>query len=158
MPTSGTCILTFSMLFIYGMCNGCVRYTFENDFGLLFTNEIGICGGMPFWQIGTYSSIPIERPHEDSYSFISPMPSLSCVSSFSFSMLAGGTVEVNIYMDGVSPNDQITLVVQQNATGAVAASTIYSALDPYFIRGWHILTVNLTGSGNFYGYVSNFKF
>lgn len=156
--TTRCCSIIVIFILIISVCSeDCLRYTFEEDFGTLFSNESGLCGGMQFWELRSYSSISMDRPHEYSHLFISPRESLSCVSSFNFNMLAGGTVEVNIYMDGASRNDQISLLVQHNSTGAVAGNTANSALDPNFVRGWHTLRVSLTGNGIFTGYVSVLK-
>lgn len=138
----------------------CVRYTFEEDFDELFTNELGIqCVSRPFWIVGTYSNFDLTGPNERSTSFITPLTELSCVSSFIFSMTAGGIIEVKIYMEAADDSsDQIVAIANQlDISGdRVTGMDANSASDPSFVSGWHTLRMTLTGTQTFNGYVSIF--
>ncbi|CAK1580860.1 unnamed protein product [Parnassius mnemosyne] len=135
----------------------CVTYSFEENFESLFAKEKGICNAMEMWDIGNYSSIPIDSPHPLSTTFISPNTLLSCVSSFTFLMSAGGVFEVNLFMDPASQTDQISLVVNEVVSGGADASvgnTAITPMNPTFEIGWHALRITLSGSGTYEGYVS----
>lgn len=150
----------FFVLFITSVvCDECVRYTFEEgNFEDLFDNMAAPCFGMPKWEEQDYSSISLDRPHDSSETFISPLASFSCVSSYPFTMSVGGIIEVNVYMNGGSSSFLNVLASQINLDGddGTAGSAMYNPSSPDYFPGWHTLrfTVSTTSSGNFDGYVS----
>ncbi|CAH2049214.1 unnamed protein product, partial [Iphiclides podalirius] len=150
-------LILLSVLCTTVFSEDCVTYSFEDDFENLFSNEIGLCNGMRWWNLGRYSEIPVESPDARSTKFIAPDFIMSCVSSFTFPVTAGGIVEVNLYMAPISQSDQVSIFVHEVVPGGINASvgnTGISAMNSPFESGWHVLNVTLTGSGTFDGYVS----
>lgn len=140
------------------LSENCVKYTFEEGFDDLFSNERGICSvaGITSWECKDYKDTAINTQPESSTKFISPKTSPSCGSSLVFPMSAGGIVEVNIYMES-EEYDQIAVLVHRVVNGtndAVVGSAGASPLFPQFIRGWQTLRLVLSGTGTYDGYVS----
>lgn len=153
-------IIVFALSVSSVLCDDCVRYTFEENFEDLFDNTQAPCFGMPFWEEREYSSIDVESPHENSQRYVSPLESLSCVSSFTFSMSVGGTVEINVYTDSMSMIDTINILASQIVVGGNDANVgtyIYNPLSADYVTGWQTLRFTLSTSsvGTFDGYVSN---
>lgn len=151
-------LFIFIILVSHAFSENCVRYTFEENYNDLFTNELGVCrNGMSLWELGTYNTSNVTGHHELSSTFISPLESLSCVSSFLFSMTNGGTVEVTIYMESYSLSDHISVLANQffdDDDDRVLGSAGNSPLDVNFVGGWHTLVVPLSSAGRSNGYVS----
>lgn len=151
-------VLILFTLVYHAVSEYCVRYTFEENFNEWLENEWGgQCVSMPFWIIGKYSDLDLTGQNEKSTSFIMPQSDLSCDSSFIFSMTAGGTIEVNIFMEATEPTDQILILVNLlDPIGGdrVTGQAFNSAMDPNFVPGWHTLKMTLTGSETYQGYVS----
>lgn len=146
------------MLVSHAFGENCVRFTFEENYNDLFTNEVGVCSiGMALWELRTYNTSDVVGQHELSSTFISPLESLSCVSSFMFSMTNGGTVEVIIYMESNSLSDQIMVLANEyheNDEDTNMGSAGNSPMSPDFVSGWHTLVVPLSTTGSSQGYVS----
>ncbi|KAJ8714679.1 hypothetical protein PYW07_002904 [Mythimna separata] len=137
--------------------DSCVRYTFEEGYHEWFQNQWGAaCDQFPFWIPGKYSDVDVTSQNERSTSFITPLPVFSCVASFIFAMSAGGTIDVNIYMEPEDIHDQIVILAHLLEAGGdtIVGQAINMALDPNFVAGWHTLTMTLTGSGTYKGYIS----
>ncbi|XP_075979722.1 uncharacterized protein LOC142978951 [Anticarsia gemmatalis] len=135
----------------------CVTYDFGEDFYNTFNNGKSICGGMESWSLGNYSDVNVVSPHEFSSSFISPGDSLSCVSSYSFEMRSTGVLEVHVYMDSVSQRDQIVVLAKESRLGnndAVTGTAMLTPLSGDYVNGWHVLRIDLFGTGIFNGYVT----
>lgn len=137
----------------------CVTYNFEENEKANFTNTYGICIGMSTWEIGEYAQIAKESPNRHSSFFIQPKTTLSCISSFKFTIQGLGILEVNLYMAPTAYTDQITLLVFQSLPGANDATVGNAVLSPNidnFVPGWQTLRVNIIGIGTHKGYVSFF--
>uniref|UniRef100_A0A1E1WDU8 MAM domain-containing protein n=1 Tax=Pectinophora gossypiella TaxID=13191 RepID=A0A1E1WDU8_PECGO len=138
----------------------CVTFDFEDDFDNSFSHEIGVCsslGPSALWRVGNYSEVGIESPDPLSASFISPSNTLSCVTSFTFTMSDKGMLEVNLYMEAYALTDQIVVIVNQIVPGgndAAIGTTFMMPLLPNYYHGWHTLTISLNGFGNIDGYIS----
>lgn len=151
-------LFILTLLISHAFSESCVTYTFEDDFYDQFT-DLGICGDYVFWESGTYDTIDITGQNEYSTTFIRPLESLSCVSSFLFPMTAGGKLEVLIYMEAKNINDQVTVVANQyveNGAHTTLGLTGLSPLAPNYNDGWHTLIVNLSSQGTSLCYVSFF--
>lgn len=135
----------------------CIAYNFETNFDTLFNSEIGVCSGFSKWDLNYYITLPVDHPSEESFQFIAPQFSISCVSSFSFNAEAGGVVEVNVFMESQSNTDQVAVLVNKVAdddTNVVIGSTVLTPLNENYADGWHVLRVPLSGSGQFNVFVS----
>ncbi|CAH0687692.1 unnamed protein product [Spodoptera exigua] len=135
----------------------CVAYNFETDFETLFTSDSGVCTGFSKWDLYNYITVPVNHPSEESFQFIAPQSSISCISSFSFNAEAGGVVEVNVYMDSKTNTDQIAVLVNKIAddnTDVVIGSTVLTPLNDNYADGWHVLRVTLSGNGKFNVFIS----
>lgn len=130
--------------------NGCVVYTFDQDFNTLFTSD-GICRFSTNWELRNYSTLKIEAPHPESVSCIVPSSTSSCTSSFIFPMSAAGVLEVKIYMEPISTSDQVEILVYQiNELGSNSIVGIGSTGRQF---GWTTIKINLTGNGDYNGQV-----
>lgn len=148
-----------ALLFIISavVCENCVTYDFGTNFQNTFNHGTSICNGMASWELRNYSESNVESPHSDSDSFISPGENLSCVSSYTFEMRSTGVLEVHVYMESVSQRDQIVVLtneINDDGVDAVTGSFMLTPLNVNYVDGWHVLRINLIGSGNFNGYVS----
>lgn len=151
--------LKLLILFVGGVMSNsvCERYEFEDNFDDLFSNTKGVCGGMAMWEQRDYDEIGLWTPFERSVSFISPMNTVSCVSSHTFPMTAGGILEVNIYMDAAANSDHITVLANQEVQSgqdAVVGTISNTPQEQPFFPGWHTLRITLIGIGSYNGYVS----
>ncbi|KAG6448910.1 hypothetical protein O3G_MSEX005783 [Manduca sexta] len=152
------CVFALLCCVTYVSCDKCVTYKFQEDFEELFNKDLGVCANINlFWLQRSYASIDLQSPNEKSVSFITPQAALSCVSSFFFTMTGGGTVEVNIYMDGAENSDQITVFANQyvpNGNDAVMGTISNTPLLAGFVRGWQSLRVTILGSATYTGYIT----
>lgn len=138
-------------------CKSCVVYNFERDFENLFTNNSTLCSNFQPWEVGNYTDIDFERPHEGSKKFIYPNTALSCVTSFAFPMEINGVIEVKLYIESKSPNDFVSIIVNAiNPSGidTAVANYVYNSGQADFSDGWHVLRMTTIGAGSFDGYVS----
>lgn len=135
----------------------CVTYNFENNFNELFNDERGFCTSFSEWNLNEYVSISLDSPNSDSQNFISPQAQISCTSSFNFNVVAGGTIEVNVYMEARSSSDQIAIIVNQildDNNDAVTGSFVLSPLLNDYVDGWQVLTIDLAGGSSYTAYIS----
>ncbi|CAH2218174.1 jg27469, partial [Pararge aegeria aegeria] len=118
-------------------CEDCVTVDFENGLEGNFTNTFGVCSGMQMWNLKQYSSLDMDSPHPKAASFISPQVSMSCMSSFQFTLSPGGMLEVNLYMLPTAPSIDhlIILVFQYNPGGndGTIANVVLSASGSSFV-------------------------
>lgn len=139
-------------------CENCVTYDFGSNFYDSFNNGNSLCEGMASWKLGNYSSLGVNRPNEETDLFISPDENLSCVSSYGFEMRSTGIVEVYVYMESTSQRDQIVVLaneVSSSGNNVVTGTAMLTPLSTNYFNGWHVLRINLFGTGIFSGYVSN---
>ncbi|KAJ0175020.1 hypothetical protein K1T71_009161 [Dendrolimus kikuchii] len=151
--------LKLLILFVGGVMASsfCERYEFEDSFENNFSNTKGVCIGIAMWNHREYANIDLWSPFNRSTSYITPLTSLSCVSSYTFPMTTGGILEVNIYMDSVARSDQITILANQEVIGgndAVVGTISNTPQDAAFVSGWHTLRITLIGGGTYGGYIS----
>lgn len=150
----------FILIFLlpHAFSENCVRYTFEENFNYLFTNELGACNDeTSLWKLGTYNTSDVTGHHELSSTFITPLETLSCVSSFMFSMTHGGTVEVVIYMESNATSDQIMVLANEHFEDGEDKNMGLvgnSPMSDNFVSGWHTLVIPLSSTGTSEGYVS----
>lgn len=138
-------------------CENCVKYDFESNFDNSFNNGNPVCAGMAAWSMGNYSTINIQSPNEETDLFITPDDSLSCVSSYVFEMRSTGFVEVYVYMESTSQQDQIIVLaneVSSSGNTVVTGTAILTPLNTNYFNGWHVLRIDLFGTEIFNGYVS----
>lgn len=151
-------ILLFAALTV--KCETCVTYDFGANFESTFNNGTSVCNGMATWTLGDYSSFDIESLHPETEMFIKPDEILSCVSSYSFEMMSNGTLEAYVYMESTSPGDQIVVLANEISTSGrnvVTGTAMLTPLSATYFNGWHVLRINLFGTGIFNGYVSIFN-
>ncbi|CAH2227224.1 jg3559, partial [Pararge aegeria aegeria] len=152
----GFLILLFSYN-VFCISENCVTYNFEDNQKVNFTNTYGICRGMSSWDVGKYSTLSIDSPHRDSNIFITPRTTLSCISSFKFSVTGSATLELNVYMAPTAKSDQITVLVFQSLPGANDATVGNAVLSPNdinFVPGWQTMRVRIVGIGTHEGYIT----
>ncbi|KAJ8714681.1 hypothetical protein PYW07_002906 [Mythimna separata] len=138
-------------------CENCVTYDFETNFDDSFNHGNSLCEGMASWQLGNYSSIGLHSPNKETDLFITPDENLSCVSSYGFEMKSTGVVEVYVYMESTSQRDQIVVLaneVSSSGNNVVTGTTMLTPLSTNYFNGWHVLRINLFGTGIFSGYVT----
>lgn len=141
------------------IAGNCVTYNFEHDVDSLFKNDRGLCEGLQLspWNVRRYSEIGIENPYHENVSFVIATSSLSCGSTFEFTMAGGGTVEFNVYMESNYMTNDISVMARQAVPGGhdVAVGSVFiSASDPNFVNGWQSVKMVLIGTGTYQGYVS----
>ncbi|CAH2211536.1 jg662 [Pararge aegeria aegeria] len=135
----------------------CVTYSFEDNEKVNFTNTFGICHGMASWDVREYSMSSLDSPHRDSKVFITPRTTLSCISSFTFSITGSAILELNVYMAPTAKSDQIKLLVFQSLPGAndaTVGNAILSPKDINFVPGWQTMRLRLVGTGAREGYIA----
>ncbi|XP_045775579.1 uncharacterized protein LOC123874350 isoform X1 [Maniola jurtina] len=137
----------------YVICEDCVTVDFENGFED-FTSNHGVCLGLSPWDVIQYSSVDIDSPHVKSTRLITPQAGISCVSSFKFTVTAGGILEVNVYMISGSPFDHISARVFQSTVGTedVLIGTAFHISNSY--PDWETINMTIHGNGSFEGYVT----
>lgn len=141
------------------LCENCVTYDFGGNFHRTFNNGNPMCEGMASWSVGNYSSIHVPSPHQDSDQFITPSNVLSCMSSYGFEMQASGTLEVNVYMESTTQQDQLVVLVNEFSTSSknvVTGTAILTPLSNNYVNGWQSVKIKLYGTDVFSGYVSYF--
>lgn len=131
--------------------DSCVTYDFEGDFNDSFSN-FGICDSMPLWYVGDYSSLGLSGPNSLSTKFIAPHTSMSCASSFIFTMNAGGTIEVNIYMEPTNDYDHLQVMVKQHQSNGAAIITGMAYLK--MVNGWTTARIPIAGPDTYQGYIT----
>nr|XP_021181869.2 uncharacterized protein LOC110370405 [Helicoverpa armigera] len=151
--------LIFSLLLAISAikCENCVTYDFGSNFYDSFNNGNTLCAGMATWRLGNYSSLELQSPHHDTDLFITPDENLSCVSSYGFEMKSSGILEVYVYMESTSTRDQIVVLaneVAKSGNNVVTGTSILTPLKKDYFDGWHVLRIDLFGTGIFSGYVS----
>ena len=142
-------------------CENCVTYDFGSNFYDSFNNGNPLCSGMATWSMGNYSIGNIQSPNDKTDLFITPAETLSCVSSYGFEMRSTGIVEVYVYMESTSQQDQIIVLaneVSSSGNNVVTGTAVLTPLNTNYFNGWHVLRINLFGTGIFSGYVSFFLF
>ncbi|KAH9629762.1 hypothetical protein HF086_009889 [Spodoptera exigua] len=77
---------------------------------------------------------------------------MSCASSFLFTLNAGGTVEVNLYMEPTDVNDHIQILVQQEISVGEDYITGMKFLNS--VNGWYTAQITLAGPDVYQGYIS----
>ncbi|XP_046966606.1 cell wall protein DAN4-like [Vanessa cardui] len=135
----------------------CVVFNFEDNSFDDFTNHTQICRDLPMWDLGRYDDLKMDSPHENSTLYISPKSQLSCVTSLLFPIRAGGTLEVNLYLELNTHFDFIFVLVYRtmpNANDVVVAIVTLSAADFSLTRGWQTVRVSPFGFGVYNGYVT----
>lgn len=148
-------------LFLPVFSDECVTYDFEENLEELFANTRS-CSTFSLWTTGNYSSTNIAPLHEGSATFLTPNPTTSCISSLPFMIDLEGTIEVNVFMDSVSLEDQILVLVQMVNTGGadlVLAQGVLESTDGTLVstNGFQTIDIVSTGfplAGEFEGYVS----
>lgn len=141
-----------------GTGKDCITYNFETDFEKNFDTSNILCSGYSSWHLGNYYSLGIGTIDDDSKTFISPNTTSSCISSFVFTMMPGGTVEVNVFMESVSDLDYIIVLAKKrvpNGVDTVAGFQLYYGTNSNFVEGWNVLKVSVTDFSTFNGYVSS---
>ncbi|KAJ8718619.1 hypothetical protein PYW08_002856 [Mythimna loreyi] len=149
-------LLIVFTLVSHAVSDSCVRYTFEENYNNWLENQWGsVCDNFPFWIAGKYSDLDVTSPNERSNSFITPLSSLSCVSSFIFTMNFGGTIEVNTFVKATQLTDQITILVHMhpNVDTVVGQGSIIP-LDQNFVAGWRNVTMTLIGPPTYEGFIN----
>ncbi|XP_022824665.1 uncharacterized protein LOC111355145 [Spodoptera litura] len=144
-------LFVIASLVSYVVSDSCVTYDFEGEFDNSFSSY-GVCESMPMWYVGDYSTVGLTSPSGLSTKFVSPHSSMSCASSFLFTMNAGGIVEVNLYMEPTSANDHLQILVQQELSGGVAFITGMKFLNT--VNGWITAQITLAGPEVYQGYIS----
>ncbi|CAH0588162.1 unnamed protein product [Chrysodeixis includens] len=135
----------------------CLSYDFESRYDELFKSERGFCTSFTKWNLGSYSSSPIDAPSAFSQQFISPNADISCVSSVAFDAVSDGIVEVNVYMESAADFDQVTVLVnkiEDENHDVVTGSTLLTPTRDDYVDGWHTLKISLLGHGSYKGYIS----
>uniref|UniRef100_A0A2A4JET7 MAM domain-containing protein n=1 Tax=Heliothis virescens TaxID=7102 RepID=A0A2A4JET7_HELVI len=143
----------------FAFSDSCVRYTFEeDDFYELFTSSRGQCNNMLFWDIGRYEDLTLPVQNPSSTSFISPQTTISCVSSFTFPMVPGGRIDIEIYYREVmNPQDMIMVFaneIDEDGGDKVVGMVSNSPQDADFQTGWRTLPITVTGLAPFDGYIT----
>ncbi|CAB3260586.1 unnamed protein product [Arctia plantaginis] len=142
----------FVLLLMVSYAFPCKRFTFEEGFDEQFSSELGFCSNIGLtWAIGTYESINMEGFHELSTQFIYPNEQISCVSSPSYDMLPGGTIEVNVFMGNHLANDLIQVMVLDEHNADAGTATQWGA---DFAEGWDTIRITILGNSPFRGLVS----
>ncbi|XP_013169639.1 PREDICTED: uncharacterized protein PB18E9.04c-like, partial [Papilio xuthus] len=148
----------YLLLLIFPRCftipvnnDDCVTYRFEEVFYSHFSPLFETCRKQ--WKLGNYNSIPLESPHLLSRTFISPTNLLSCSISYEIPMSASGIVEVNLYMQPKSRNDNITIKVYKvaKALNTIVGAKTISPRSKDFKSGWETVKISLSGFGTFMG-------
>nr|XP_026493303.1 A-agglutinin anchorage subunit-like [Vanessa tameamea] len=106
------------------------------------------------WDLRRYDDLQMDAPHENSTFYIAPKSELSCMSSLTFPITGGGTLDINLYMEPTQDSDQITFLVFQSEPFGVITSYVLSALDSSLTRGWQIVKFSIGGSSVFNGFVT----
>lgn len=132
----------------------CFTHNFESNVNDFLTNNQNVCNGNELWFSGSYSSLPLESPNPNSYTFISPAVYYSCVTSFSFPVTAGGTIEINIYTDLRASSDRLTILVHQERNHQTVGNYVIAGSNTQSGGRWLTAHVNVYGYGTFEGYVS----
>lgn len=143
-----------SLIASYVASDSCVTYNFEEGFSDLF-GSYGSCNSLPLWRVNDYKSLALTSPHERSTKFITPETNrISCVSSFNFTMNAGGTIEFNIYMEQTDSLDQVYLIAYHMGPDGIDFVVGMEVVKQQ--AGWNTVKVTLGGPRTFTGYVSIF--
>lgn len=135
----------------------CITYNFESDFDISFDTDNVLCNGYSSWHLGDYYSLAIESIDPESKTFIAPNETSSCISSFIFRMIPGGTVEVNVFMKSASNLDYIIVLAKKSVpdgVDTVAGFQLYYGTNANFVEGWNVLKVTVNDFSIFNGYVS----
>lgn len=151
------CLLILLVAIAAIKCENCVTYDFGSNFDDSFNNGNSLCTGMATWQVGSYSTLNVPSPNNETDMFITPDGTLSCVSSYGFEMRSGGIVEVYVYMESTSQRDQIVVLaneVSNSGNNVVTGTAMLTPLSNNYFNGWHVLRINLYGTGIFSGFVS----
>ncbi|KAH9629752.1 hypothetical protein HF086_009879 [Spodoptera exigua] len=147
-------VLILLLVFVsFVASDSCVTYNFEKDFDDLFNNYAGLCytGNHLSWITEQYSNFDLTGPNKLSTKFITPTPgnTMSCTTSFSFTMNAGGTIELEMYADSET-NHNIQIMVFEEASDGVVGMA-----NPAPAKGWRTVRIeNLGGKYTFEGFVS----
>lgn len=152
-------VFVLLILVSHAFSDSCVRYNFEDDFDLLFTSNTGVCSNLLVWDIGLFQDTDLTDHNERSTKFIYPQQTLSCTTSFTFTMTPGGIIETNIYMDSALSTDQIQVVAMEHVPGGTDVFVGQAVNTPgqaaTFVSGWHTLRITVIGNnGDMLGYVS----
>ncbi|CAH0588163.1 unnamed protein product [Chrysodeixis includens] len=141
-------------------CSKCLRYTFEEDYESLFEKCTIQALQEILWSHGHYNTTEVTGQHAYSSAFISPSGSatLSCVSSFSFSMAPNGLIEIIAYMDSVSPSDLIAVlayeITGESGIDTSVGSVLLSPVITNFKQGWNHLKISVISRTDFEGYLT----
>lgn len=152
------CLVLLVCLYSANGQDVCVNYTFEDGFYNLFNDYAGLAclAVRQFWDERRYEDIGLDPPNLLSTTYISPMPILSCVSSFEFNLSAQGVIEFTVYMSGSSSIDQLTVLASQiilSGNDNTVGNMVLQPSSPNFVTGWSTHRMTLIGSGTFRGYV-----
>lgn len=142
----------FLLLFISYevICDDCVVFNFENNYNEIFTNSGGLCNqASSMWNLNQYSSSTIDPPHESSTSFISPatVTPTSCVTSHMFTVEAGGTFDIVLYVEPILGTDLVTIFLLENSDTGFVTHVTWQFMLSNQERGWVSRRVTLTTNG-----------
>ncbi|KAM3959909.1 uncharacterized protein ACR2FA_006051 [Aphomia sociella] len=123
---------------------GCISYDFEDGLNTFITDHEVCSDSESFgnWTLGLYDSISIPQPHPHSNSFITPAvtsPLSACISSLVFGMEAGGTVEVNVY---IQPEDASN-IINAFIIGPFAKTSVLASVTARYSTGWTTIQLNV---------------
>ncbi|XP_022824831.1 uncharacterized protein LOC111355282 [Spodoptera litura] len=145
--------IIFSLLVSSVISDSCVTFDFEDGFNDLFGHYRGSCTPFRLWHVSDYHSLGLASPDKRSTKFITPeTSSMSCASSFNFTMNAGGTIEFNIYMEQTDSLDQVHLMAYH--IGPDGFDFVIGMEVVRHQTGWDTVKVPLGGPRTFTGYVS----
>ncbi|XP_046966605.1 uncharacterized protein PB18E9.04c-like isoform X2 [Vanessa cardui] len=136
------------------LCDDCVVFNFEDDSLDDFTNDFGVCVGRSMWDLRRYDDLPLDAPHENSTIYISPESELSCMSSTTFPITEGGTLDIKLYMEPTANSDQIIILVFQSEPLGVITSYVLSAMDSSLTRGWQVVKLPVGGPSVYDGFIT----
>lgn len=122
----------------------CVTYNFEEEYENIFTANKTQCQDYDHvWNLGKFDLSTVIPPHEASSSFIYPTPGFdSCVSSFVFNISQSNSVEVNAYLESVSPEDRLILIVLAQAPSGPDYPIGTGVLLPN-TEGWQTVIIDI---------------
>lgn len=139
-------------------CQDCVTENFENGIA-----DFRSCYSHPKMVLREYSAFNMISPHPRSTKFVTPASKSSgftCLQSTKpFTVIRGGTLEVNRYTTSKNITDRmivriVTNVTEPNGSGTFVVSDTFGPGQSKFVPGWETFIMTVPGSGTVEGVVS----